>query len=83
MASAGVNREARISVMMSTAAELLDGLARVLDLESDEDLVTPEQRAELRRCYPQASVHTFHGAGHTPWISHKEEYLSVIKEFLD
>jgi hypothetical protein len=38
--------------------------------------------AELRRCYPQARVHTFHGAGHTPWISHKEEYLSVIKEFL-
>jgi hypothetical protein len=28
-------------------------------------------------------VHTFHGAGHTPWMSHKEEYLSVINEFLD
>jgi pimeloyl-ACP methyl ester carboxylesterase len=56
---------------------------RVLILESDEDLVTPEQRAELRRCYPQARVHTFHGAGHAPWISHREEYLSVIKEFLD
>jgi pimeloyl-ACP methyl ester carboxylesterase len=37
----------------------------------------------LRRRYPQASVHTFHSAGHTPWMSHKEEYLSVIKEFLD
>lgn len=56
---------------------------RVLILESDEDLVAPEQRAELRRCYPQASAHTIHGAGHTPWMSHKEEYLSVIKEFLD
>ena len=51
--------------------------------ESDEDLVTPEQRAELRRCYSQASVHTFHGAGHAPWVSYREDYISVIKEFLD
>ena len=56
---------------------------RVLILESDEDILTPEQRAELRRCYPRAVVHTFRGAGHTPWMSHKEEYLSVINEFLD
>jgi pimeloyl-ACP methyl ester carboxylesterase len=56
---------------------------RVLILESDQDVVTPEQRAELRRCYPRAEVHTFRGAGHTPWMSHREEYLSVIKEFLD
>jgi pimeloyl-ACP methyl ester carboxylesterase len=56
---------------------------RVLILESDEDLVTPEQRAELRSCYPQARVYTFRGAGHTPWMSHREEYLSVVKEFLD
>ena len=56
---------------------------RILILESDEDPVTPEKRAELRQTYPQARVHTFHGAGHTPWMSHREEYLSVIKEFLD
>ena len=56
---------------------------RILILESDEDPVTPEMRAELRQTYPQARVHTFHGAGHTPWMSHREEYLSVIKEFLD
>ena len=56
---------------------------RVLILESDEDLLTPEQRAELRWCYPQARVHTFRGAGHTPWMSHREEYLSIVKEFLD
>jgi pimeloyl-ACP methyl ester carboxylesterase len=63
--------------------ELASWAGRVLILESDEDIVTPEQRAELRRRYPQARVHTFHGAGHTPWMSHKEEYLSVINEFLD
>jgi pimeloyl-ACP methyl ester carboxylesterase len=56
---------------------------RVLILESDEDIVTPEQRAELRQTYPQARVHTFRGAGHTPWMSHREEYLSIIKAFLD
>ena len=55
----------------------------VLILESDEDILTPEQRAELRRCYPRAVVHTFRGAGHTPWMSHREEYLSAVKEFLD
>jgi deazaflavin-dependent oxidoreductase (nitroreductase family) len=55
---------------------------RVFILESDEDPVTREQRAELRRCYPLAGVYTIHGAGHTPWMSHKEEYLSAIKEFL-
>lgn len=52
-------------------------------MESDEDLVTPEQRAELRRTYPRARVHTFWGARHTPWMGHKEEYLSVINGFLD
>ena len=56
---------------------------RVLILESDEDIVTPEQRAQLKQCYPEAVVYTFHGAGHTPWMSHREEYLSVIKNFLD
>jgi pimeloyl-ACP methyl ester carboxylesterase len=56
---------------------------KILILESDEDPVTPEKRAELRQTYPKARVHTFHGAGHTPWMSHREEYLSVIKEFLD
>ena len=56
---------------------------RILILESDEDLLAPEQRAELRGCYPRAEVYTFRGAGHTPWMSHREEYLSVIKEFLD
>jgi pimeloyl-ACP methyl ester carboxylesterase len=64
-------------------SDLASWPGRVLILESDEDVVTPEQRAELRRTYPRARVHTFRGAGHTPWMSHKEEYLSVVDEFLD
>jgi pimeloyl-ACP methyl ester carboxylesterase len=62
--------------------ELASWPGRVFILESDEDILAPEQRAELRRCYPRADVYTIHGAGHTPWMSHKEEYLSVIKVFL-
>jgi deazaflavin-dependent oxidoreductase (nitroreductase family) len=63
--------------------ELATWPGRVFILESDADLLTPERRAELRRCYPRAEVYTIHGAGHTPWMSHKEEYLSAIKGFLD
>jgi pimeloyl-ACP methyl ester carboxylesterase len=63
--------------------DLTSWSGRILILESDEDIVAPEQRAELRRCYPRAEVHTFRGAGHTPWMSHKKEYVSVINAFLD
>src|SRR5215211_6675949 len=66
-----------------TPGDLASWPGRVLILESDRDIITPEQRAELRRCYPRAEVHTFRGAGHAPWMSHKKEYLSVINEFLD
>jgi pimeloyl-ACP methyl ester carboxylesterase len=66
-----------------TPGDLASWPGRVLILESHRDILTPEQRAELRRCYPRAEVHTFRGAGHAPWMSHKKEYLSVINEFLD
>ncbi|HEX2729935.1 MAG TPA: alpha/beta fold hydrolase [Rubrobacteraceae bacterium] len=62
--------------------ELASWPGRVFILESDEDFLTPEKRDELRRRYPQAGVYTIHGAGHTPWMSHREEYLSAINEFL-
>ena len=55
---------------------------RVFILESDEDFLAPEKRAELRGCYPRAEVYTIHGAGHTPWMSHKGEYLSAVEGFL-
>ena len=62
--------------------DLFSWPGRLLILESDEDFLTPEKRAELRRCYPRADVYTIHGAGHTPWMSHKHEYLSTIEGFL-
>ena len=65
-----------------TPGDLAFWPGRILILESDEDLLTPEQRAELRGCYPRVGGYTLRGAGHTPWMSHKKEYLSVIKEFL-
>src|SRR5215204_2543618 len=55
-----------------TPGELTSWPGRVLILESDQDILTSEQRAGLRRCYPRAEVHTFHGAGNTPWMSHRE-----------
>lgn len=67
----------------SEPGDLTSWPERVLILESDEDVVTSEQRAELRRIYPLAQSYTFHGAGHAPWMSHREEYLSIINEFLD
>jgi 3-oxoadipate enol-lactonase len=56
---------------------------RILIIESDDDLaVHPEQSAALRGLYPGARVHTFHKAGHIPLITRREEYVSLIREFL-
>jgi pimeloyl-ACP methyl ester carboxylesterase len=56
------------------------GVARVNVLPK---LPKPNTAASPWMYSPRARVHTFRGAGHTPWMSHKQEYLSVIKEFLD
>jgi hypothetical protein len=40
-----------------TPGDLASWPGRILILESDEDLPTPEQRAELRRCYPRAGIY--------------------------
>ncbi len=63
--------------------DLLDWSGKILILESDSDIAVklPEREA-LKALYPQAQVHTFHNAGHTPSVTHREEYLSVIKDFL-
>jgi pimeloyl-ACP methyl ester carboxylesterase len=42
----------------------------------------PRSRAALRATYPQARVHTFHGAGHTPFLSQPEEAFAVVRLFL-
>ncbi len=57
---------------------------KILILESDQDKAfSPAVRAETRAVYPQASVHTFHDAGHTAIMTSTGEFISAIREFLD
>jgi pimeloyl-ACP methyl ester carboxylesterase len=57
---------------------------KVLILQSDDDPATKlEMRKALRDLYPQAKVHMFHQAGHTPFLSHPYEFYPVVRTFLD
>lgn len=55
----------------------------VLILQSDNDPATkPAMRLALRDLYPQAQVHTFHQAGHTPFLSQPDEFYPRVRAFL-
>ena len=57
---------------------------KVLILQSDDDpATTPEMRRALRNLYPQAQVHMFHQAGHTPFLSQPDEFYPRVRTFLD
>jgi len=63
--------------------DLKDWPGSILLLESDNDQYFPEfQRETLKALYPQAQVHTFHNGGHTPSITKREEYNSIVRIFL-
>ncbi len=56
---------------------------KVLILQSDDDPATkPEMRMALRDLYPRAEVHTFHQAGHTPFLSQPDEFYPRVRTFL-
>ena len=56
---------------------------KVLILQSDDDPATkPEMRMALRNLYPQAHIHTFHQAGHTPFLSQPDEFYPCVWTFL-
>ncbi len=56
---------------------------KMLILQSDDDPATkPEMRRALRDLYPQAQVHMFHQAGHTPFLSQPEEFYPLVRTFL-
>ena len=56
---------------------------KVLILQSDDDPATkPAIRQALRDLYPQAQVHTFHQAGHTPFLSQPDEFYPRVRAFL-
>jgi pimeloyl-ACP methyl ester carboxylesterase len=64
--------------------DLIDWPGTILLLESDDDpAFTPYMQKALKDLYPQAHVHTFHNAGHTPGYTNPEKYLLVVKSFLD
>jgi len=56
---------------------------RLLILEGEDDpLVEADTRAALRALYPQAQIHTFHGAGHAAAMADVPGYVRVIDRWL-
>jgi pimeloyl-ACP methyl ester carboxylesterase len=39
-------------------------------------------RLALRNLYPQAQVHVFQQAGHTPFLSRPDEFYPLVQAFL-
>lgn len=63
--------------------DLKDWPGRILILEGDNDpIAEAPAREALKTLHPQASVHTFHGSGHVASIAKVDEYVAVIKRFL-
>ena len=55
----------------------------LLIVESDNDpLVSPALRTTLKQYYTTAQVHTFHNKGHFPYLNAKDEYNTVLRDFL-
>jgi pimeloyl-ACP methyl ester carboxylesterase len=66
-----------------SASDLRSWPGRMLILEGDDDpLVDAPARAALRALYPQAQVHTFHGAGHAAAMADVPGYVEVIERFM-
>jgi maspardin len=54
----------------------------VMIIESDNDpLVEPALRGALKATYAGASVHTFHNAGHFPYLNQTSEFTNLLKKF--
>lgn len=55
----------------------------VMIIESDNDpLVELTLREQLKATYPDATVYTFSGAGHFPYLNHAQEYIQLLVDFL-
>jgi len=66
-----------------TAAEAAGWPCEVLILESDNDsIIKAKERAALKKIYPRSRVYTFKGAGHGASIVCREEFISVVRQFL-
>lgn len=66
-----------------TPNDLTTWPGKILILQSDDDpATTPAMRLALRNLYPQAQVHTFQRAGHTPFLSQPDEFYPLVDAFL-
>ncbi|MDZ7362291.1 MAG: alpha/beta hydrolase [candidate division KSB1 bacterium] len=55
----------------------------VMIIESDNDpLVELTLREQLKATYPDATVHTFSGAGHFPYLNRAQGYTRLLVDFL-
>jgi pimeloyl-ACP methyl ester carboxylesterase len=66
-----------------TPRDLEHWKGKVLIAESDTDVIGPRRRQALRQTYPNAEVHTFHNGGHAMMFLCFDEYLTMVKRFLD
>lgn len=66
-----------------TPEDLRDWHGSVLLAESDTDVIGRRRRAALRNTYPSAKVQTFHNAGHAPMFTRFDEYLTMVREFVE
>jgi pimeloyl-ACP methyl ester carboxylesterase len=55
----------------------------ILIAESDNDVIGPSRRKGLRDTYPAAKIHTFHNGGHATMFLRFDEYLAMVKGFLE
>lgn len=63
--------------------DLAEWPGKILILESENDTIVPaSERDALKALYPQAQVHSFLGVGHAASIIKRQEYISVVREFL-
>ena len=78
-----LERMADFSLRSFAPQDLSGWPGNVLLVFGDGDPATPpDVRQRLESLYPGCQVHLFEGAGHTTSVTHQEEYLAVIDEFL-
>jgi pimeloyl-ACP methyl ester carboxylesterase len=76
-------RTADYSVQPFAAQDLSTWPGEVLLVFGEDDAATPRDvRQRLESLYPGCQVHLFEGAGHATAVTHRDEYLAVIDEFL-
>jgi pimeloyl-ACP methyl ester carboxylesterase len=61
--------------------EKLPQTIAIIEAENDP-LIPPELRALLRHTYPRAEIYNLGSVGHFPYLNQPEQYVTLLKEFL-